>query len=106
MMEAMLFDAIERIRKLEREVAELRALISAEEPRDAPLPEPPCGGTHCHRADDGTWIHSSKSYGACSVRNAKPKDTAGPCKTCGCDENGPAAACAADGLWHDRGRAR
>lgn len=29
---------------------------------------PPCGGDRCHRADDGSWIHSSKSYGTCSER--------------------------------------
>lgn len=30
---------------------------------------PPCGGSRCFRADNGTWVHSSKSYGSCSVRN-------------------------------------
>jgi hypothetical protein len=30
----------------------------------------PCGGTRCHLYEaDGTWIHSSKSYGTCSVLN-------------------------------------
>ena len=26
---------------------------------------PPCGGDRCWRAEDGTWVHSSKSYGTC-----------------------------------------
>lgn len=30
--------------------------------------EPPCGGTRCFRAEDGTWVHSSKSYGTCSEK--------------------------------------
>jgi hypothetical protein len=25
----------------------------------------PCGGSRCWRANDGTWVHSSKSYGTC-----------------------------------------
>jgi hypothetical protein len=29
---------------------------------------PPCGGSRCHLAAGGTWIHSSKSYDTCSVR--------------------------------------
>ena len=28
----------------------------------------PCGGRRCWRDPDGVWIHSSKSYGSCSVR--------------------------------------
>jgi hypothetical protein len=29
---------------------------------------PPCGGSRCRRADNGEWIHSSKSYGSCLAR--------------------------------------
>lgn len=35
---------------------------------------PPCGGNRCHMASDGTWIHSSKSYGTCAVRGDEDFD--------------------------------
>jgi hypothetical protein len=50
----------------EREALALRA--SDLELRLADVP--PCGGRRCWKAEDGTWIHSSKSYGSCSVRAA------------------------------------
>ena len=52
----------------------VRQPITAESLKAAPRePEPaPCGGSRCFQADDGTWIHSSKSYGTCAVRCAEP----------------------------------
>lgn len=66
--------------------AVLAPAAKAGEPED-----PPCGGSRCHKAADGAWTHSSKSYGTCAVRNAKPSE---PCRT------------HADGKhrrWHDEG---
>lgn len=44
---------------------DMHGIALAPDPADV---TPPCGGSRCHRADDGTWIHSSKSYGTCSER--------------------------------------
>lgn len=61
----------------------IRALTPAATTGERPPAEPPCGGSRCHLADDGTWIHSSKSYGTCSVRNAPAEPSGATCKTCG-----------------------
>lgn len=49
-------------------MSELRALATHPEASGQRATEeaPPCGGDRCHKADDGTWIHSSKSYGTCA----------------------------------------
>lgn len=51
-------------------------------PPPAAAPEPaaqevgaaPCGGYRCFRAQDGSWIHSSKSYGSCRERSGEDDD--------------------------------
>lgn len=48
---------------------EFRAALADTAPTKGEGAEPPCGGSRCFRAEDGTWIHSSKSYSTCSVRS-------------------------------------
>lgn len=47
-----------------------------------PAPEgtPPCGGSRCWRAPEGTWIHSSKSYDTCSASRLSTEGAAAPGK--------------------------
>ena len=47
----------------------------------------PCGGRRCWRNPNGVWIHSSKSYGSCSVRLStqvprRADDEAAKCPRC------------------------
>jgi len=49
---------------------------------------PPCGGNRCFRAANGTWIHSSKSYGTCTVRNPPADAKAATCGECSDCVNG------------------